>query len=82
MIVASFESFGAEMSPKRSPSRRDAVIVARQFIAWNVLKRRPVPQGRCEPRYPTCSAPGSKTSRQPNHTVPTGRVARWTLPRQ
>ena len=26
-----------------SLSRRDSMIVARQFIAWNVSKRRPVP---------------------------------------
>ncbi len=31
--------------------------IARQFIAWNVPRRRPVPEGRCEPRTPMYSPP-------------------------
>ena len=60
----------------RTLSRRDSMIVARQFIAWNTpKKRRTVPEGRCELGYTTYSPPMvEERPVDPIIPFPTGRV--------
>ena len=56
---------------------------SRQFIAGDVSKKGDSPGGTGEPRYKAYWLPQvEERPVDPNHTVPTGRVAFWDGPRQ
>ena len=70
---AAFQSVTAWNASQRAV-RRDRVIVARQFIAWNTPIENPSRRARSDPYPWLIRRPDHGAPVGPNHTVPYGTV--------